>query len=232
MKVIGLLGGMSWESTTTYYSLLNRMVSDRLGGLHSAQLMLVSVDFAPLEACLRSGDWEKIATILSMAAARAEAGGADCLLLCTNTMHKVSAQIEAAISIPFFHIVDVLGEALQAEGRQTVGLLGTAFTMQSPEYRDRLKSGFGIDVLVPSDDEQAEVNRIVFAELCLGRVLDSSRQVYLDVMDRLASRGAEAVILGCTEIEMLVKPEHAALPLYDTTALHARYAIDWALADS
>ena len=229
MKTIGLLGGMSWESTATYYRLINEGVKRRLGGLHSAQIVLYSVDFEPIETLQHAGDWAATARILSQAARQVEAGGADFLLVCTNTRHKVAGDIVAAIDIPLVHIADATAEALQRMGVATVGLLGTAFTMEQDFYAGRLRERFGIDVLVPAAAERKAVHDIIYGELCLGAVRDSSRDRYLSIIDRLAGRGAEAVVLGCTEIGMLVTPEFTDVPLVDTTAVHAARAVELAL---
>jgi aspartate racemase len=229
MKTIGLLGGMSWESTATYYRLINEGVKRRLGGLHSAQIVLYSVDFEPIETLQHAGDWAATARILSQAARQVEAGGADFLLVCTNTMHKVAGDIEAAIDIPLVHIADATAEALQRMGVATVGLLGTAFTMEQDFYAGRLRERFGIDVLVPAAAERKAVHDIIYGELCLGAVRDPSRDRYLSIIDGLAGRGAEAVVLGCTEIGMLVTPEFTDVPLVDTTAVHAARAVELAL---
>lgn len=229
MKTIGLLGGMSWQSTRSYYELLNGMVADRLGGLHSADILMRSLDFAPLEEAMRRGDWSMIERRLGDEAAGLEDAGAGCLLLCTNTMHKLFDGIAARVGIPFFHIADTLGDVLAADGVARVGLLGTRFTMVEDFYATRLREGFGIEVIVPDDAQMADIDEIIFGELCRGMVRDGSRQTCQAIMDDLAGRGAEGIVLGCTEIEMLIKPEHHALPLYDTTLIHARHAVDWAL---
>jgi len=231
MKTIGLLGGMSWQSTRVYYDLLNETVADRRGGLHSAEILMRSVDFAGLEAAMRRGDWPMIEARLGDEAALLATGGADCLLLCTNTMHKMFDGIAARVDIPFFHIADTLGQALAADGMRRVGLLGTRFTMVEDFYAARLMAGFGIETLLPDETQMAAIDRIIFDELCRGRVEDGSRDVYITVIDDLEARGADAIILGCTEIEMLVKQHHHRLPLYDTTRLHADHAVRWALAD-
>lgn len=230
MKTIGLLGGMSWESTRTYYHHLNTMVKDRLGGLNSAPIMMASVNFAELEACLSAGDWLQIEAILTEQARRVEAGGAECLLLCTNTMHKVAPAIEASISIPFFHIADALGAALADDGISTIGLLGTRFTMIEDFYSARLQSRYGIKTLIPEETDIGLIDDIIFKELCLGVVKPESRRQYQAIMDRLAARGAESIALACTEIEMLITSDDCALPLNDTTYLHAAHAADWAMA--
>lgn len=229
MKTIGLLGGMSWESTVSYYQAINRGVNAALGGLHSARVMLASVDFGLIEAAQHRGDWDATAQMLTEAARSVEAGGADFLLICTNTMHKVAPQIEAALSIPLLHIADATGEVLQADGVQRVGLLGTRFTMAQDFYTGRLRERFGLDVRVPEAAAQDVVHRIIYDELCHGVVSDASRARYLDIIAGLHAQGAEAVILGCTEIALLVQPAHTGVPLYDTTAIHAAAAVRRAL---
>ena len=231
MKTIGLIGGMSWQSTRVYYDLLNEAVAAARGGLHSAEILMRSVDFAGLEAAMRHGDWSGIEARLGDEAAALVAGGADCVLLCTNTMHKLFDGIAARVDVPFFHIADPLGQALAGDGLTQVGLLGTRFTMVEDFYATRLMERFGIGTIVPDEEQIAAIDRVIFSELCRGEVRNESRDVYLRIMDDLASRGAEGIILGCTEIEMLVKPDHHHLPLYDTTKLHAVHAVEWALAD-
>ena len=229
LKIIGLLGGMSWESTRTYYNHLNTIIRDQMGGLHSAKVMLNSVDFAPLEEMMRSGDWAQIEQTLISEAARLEAGGAEAVLLCTNTMHKVAPQLEAALGIRFFHIADCLGASLQAKGVRKVGLLGTRFTMIEDFYSKRLAEKFGIETLIPDIDEITTIDRIIFDELCVGKVKEVSRKAYLAIMDKLARRGAESIALACTEIEMLITPADTELPLEDTTFLHAETAARWSM---
>ncbi|MET1070110.1 MAG: aspartate/glutamate racemase family protein [Pseudomonas prosekii] len=230
MRTIGLIGGMSWESSAEYYRLINQQVRDHLGPLRSAQLLMYSVDFGPVEQAQHAGRWDDAAAILVDAARRLEAGGADCVVLCTNTMHKVAAQIQAAIGIPFLHIADPTGQAAVAAGALKVGLLGTAFTMEQDFLKERL-TAMGLTVLVPETDERQAVHRIIYDELCVGIISDTSRKVYQQVIESLTARGAQAIILGCTEIGMLVKPEHSALPLLDTTELHAQAAVAFALGD-
>jgi len=229
MKTIGLIGGMSWESTAEYYRLVNQGVRDRLGPLRSAQLLLHSVDFGPVERAQHEGRWDQAAAILEDAARRLQAGGAECVLLCTNTMHKVADRIQAATRLPFLHIADPVGHAAHARGFARVGLLGTAFTMEQDFMKGRLASRHGLEVLVPGPEERAEMHRIIYDELCVGIVDEASRELYRRVIDGLAARGAEAVILGCTEIGLLVRQPHSALPLLDTTALHAAAAVDFSL---
>lgn len=229
MKTIGLLGGMSWESTRDYYTAINQGIKERLGGLHSAQLVLYSVDFDPIEKLQHQGDWVGTAAILSQAARNIEAAGADFLLICTNTMHKVAPEIEAAIQIPLVHLADATAESLLASGIKKVGLLGTAFTMEQDFYKGRLQQKFGLDVLVPNANDRALVHQVIYQELCLGQVHEASRKEYLRIISQLAEQGAEAVILGCTEIAMLVNQKDTDVPLFDTTAIHARKAVDLAL---
>ena len=230
MKTIGLLGGMSWESTLGYYRALNEGVRDALGGLHSAQIAMVSVDFAPIERLQHAGDWQGTAEVLVDAASRVAAAGADFLLLCTNTMHRVAPEIEAAVEIPLLHIADATAEVLVDERIRTVGLLGTAFTMEQEFYKGRLADRHGLEVLVPDVADRALVHRVIYEELCLGRVEAGSRAAYLRIIDGLAARGAEAVILGCTEIGMLIAQTDTNVRLFDTTAIHAQKAVAYAMA--
>lgn len=230
MRTIGLIGGMSWESSAEYYRIINQRVRDQLGPLRSAQLLMYSVDFGPMEQAQHAGRWDDAARILEDAALRLQAGGAECVVLCTNTMHLVAPRIEAAVSIPFLHIADAAGAAAVAAGTLTVGLLGTAFTMERDFLKARLAAQ-GLTVLVPDADERQAVHRIIYDELCVGVISDASRAVYLRVIQGLAARGAQAIILGCTEISLLVKPEHSTLPLLDTTELHAQAAVAFALQD-
>jgi aspartate racemase len=229
MRRLGLLGGMSWESTQTYYRLINEGVRDRLGGLHSAELVLHSVDFEPIERLQTAGRWDEAGTVLAHAAAGLEAAGARGLALCTNTMHKVAPAIEAAVGVPLLHIADATARAVVAAGFASIGLLGTRFTMEEEFYRGRLADRFGLTVLVPDEVERNVVDRVIFEELCVGRIRDDSRARYRDVMMRLADRGAEGVILGCTEISLLVDAQNSPVPLFDTTALHAAAAVEWML---
>jgi aspartate racemase len=228
MKTIGLIGGMSWESTQTYYQLINQMVRERLGGLHSAKLVLYSVDFAEIETLQHRGGWDAAAKVLAQAATSVEAAGADFLLLCTNTMHKVAEQIELAASIPLLHIADATAQVLMEDGVSQVGLLGTRFTMEQTFYRERLELQ-GLKVLVPEEAERETVHSIIYQELCQGIIDPSSKAVYLDVVSSLLARGAQAVILGCTEIGLLIGEQDTSVKLYDTTTIHARLAVDWAL---
>lgn len=229
MKTIGMLGGMSWESTASYYKAINESVKRQLGGLHSAKICMYSVDFAEIEKLQHQGRWDETADILSKAARGIEAGGADFLLICTNTMHKVAPQIESSLSIPLLHIADATGEKLVADGISKVGLLGTRFTMEQGFYKQRITDKFDIDVIVPNGDEQTMIHDIIYHELCLGVIEDASRRQYLEVINALHQRGAEAIILGCTEIALLVQQEDTNVPLYDTTAIHAEAAVVLAL---
>ncbi|MEM5529158.1 aspartate/glutamate racemase family protein [Gammaproteobacteria bacterium AS21] len=230
MKTIGLLGGMSWESSVSYYQALNEGVKAALGGWHSAKVILHSVDFAQIQQLQHVGDWDGAAAILIEAAKGLEQAGADYLLICTNTMHKVAEQIQQQINIPILHIADMTAQQLVADNIKKVGLLGTAFTMSQDFYKAKLTRDFGIEVLVPSAEQQAVVHDIIYNELCLGEIKESSRAAYLSIIDELAANGAQAVILGCTEIALLVEQQHTAVTLYDTTAIHAQAAVLKALS--
>jgi aspartate racemase len=229
MRTIGLIGGMSWESTAIYYRLANELVRERLGGLHSARIVMSSVDFAEVEELQASGQWDRAGALLGAEAARLEAAGADFLVLCTNTMHKVAGAIEASASIPLLHLGDVTAHAVRTAGLDTVGLLGTAFTMSQDFYRGRLES-HGLQVLVPDEADQALVHRVIYDELCRGVVLEESRRAYVEIVDRLVARGAQGVILGCTEIELLVQPDDLSVPSYPTTRIHVEAAVERALS--
>lgn len=229
MQVIGVLGGMSWESTQSYYRALNEGVKQALGGFHSAKIVLLSVDFAEIETLQQQGDWDKASEILASAALNIERAGADFLLLATNTMHKVAPAIEQAIAIPLLHIADATAEQLRDDGITCVGLLGTRFTMEQDFYKARLQDVFDIEVIVPAEAERETVHRIIFEELCQGRINSDSRERYLEVINSLHKQGAQAVILGCTEIALLIEQAHTHVPLYDTTALHASRAVERAL---
>lgn len=230
MRTIGLLGGMSWESTVPYYREINRRVAARLGGFHSARIVMWSVDFHKLEALASTGDWNEIGRILADRARRLEAAGADFLVLCTNTMHRVAPEIESAIDVPLMHIADAVGEAVVERGIRTVGLLGTRFTMAEPFYRERLSERHGLEVLVPSEEQREEVDRVIFEELVMGELRDDSRESYISIIEDLAARGAKGVILGCTEIGLLVGLDDTTTPLFDSAMIHARRAADLALA--
>lgn len=229
MKTIGLIGGMSWESTIPYYRQINETIKQRLGGLHSAKILLYSVDFQEIEALQREGRWDEAGALLADVARRLEAAGANGLVLCTNTMHKVAAAIENAVDIPLLHIADPTADAIKRAGISTIGLLGTRFTMEQDFYRARLAERHGLKVLTPDADDRDTVHRIIYEELCLGRIKAESRDVYIEVIARLVEQGAQAVILGCTEISLLIEPKHVNIPLFDTTQLHAVYVADWML---
>lgn len=230
MKTIGLLCGMSWESTQSYYQAINQGIKSQLGGLSSAKLCLYSVNFDEIEKLQHQGRWEETADILASAAQAVERAGADFLLICTNTMHKVAPQIQAKLNIPLLHIADATAQTLQAQGITKVGLLGTRFTMEQAFYKQRLTQNFGIEVVVPVQEDRDTVHEIIYNELCLGEIRDGSRQRYLEIIDTLHAQGAQAVILGCTEIALLVQPHHTQVPLFDTTAIHAQAAVEMALS--
>ncbi|BET42478.1 MULTISPECIES: aspartate/glutamate racemase [Enterobacteriaceae] len=231
MKTLGLLGGMSWESTIPYYRFINEGVKARLGGLHSAKLVLHSVDFHEIEACQASGDWDKAGDMLAQAACGLEKAGAEAIVLCTNTMHKVAAHIEAACSLPFLHIADATGRAISQSGMNTVALLGTRYTMEQDFYRGRLTEKFGIATRIPDEAERERINHIIFHELCMGVFRDESRHYYQQVISRLAEQGAQGVIFGCTEIGLLLDQQNCPLPLFDTAALHAEDAVNFMLGE-
>jgi aspartate racemase len=230
MKTIGLLGGMSWESTVSYYQIVNRVVAQRLGELHSAKVTLHSVDFQEIETLQHAGDWERAGEVLADAARAVERGGADFLVLCTNTMHRVAPAIEAAISIPLLHIADATADAIVAAGIGRVGLLGTRFTMEQDFYRGRLERRHGLRVIVPGEPDRQLVHRVIYEELCLGRTLDASREEYRRIVAALAEQGAEGVILGCTEIGLLLSDTDCPVPTFDTARIHAERAAELALA--
>lgn len=228
MKTIGLIGGMSWESSTEYYRIINEEVKQRLGGLHSAKCILYSVDFEEIEICQSNGEWEKAALILTKAAQSLEAAGADFIVICTNTMHKVAHTIESEIHIPLLHIADITAQHVLAKGIRTIGLLGTRYTMEQDFYKSRLEAQ-EIKVIIPEEADRAVVNHVIYHELCLGKIVNESRAKYKKIIEELTEQGAEGIILGCTEIGLLVKPEDSAVPLFDTTVLHAIGAVDFAL---
>ena len=230
MKVIGLIGGMSWESTVPYYRQINETIKERLGGLHSAKIVLYSVDFHDIERLQHAGDWEAAGAMLAAAARSLEVAGCDFLVLCTNTMHKVAPSIEAAVAIALLHIADPTAAEIKQAGYSTVGLLGTRFTMEQAFYRDRLSERHALRVIVPNAQDRETIHRIIYDELCLGVVLPESRGEYRRIMESLAAQGAQAIILGCTEISLLVSQQDASVPLFDTTAIHARAAAAQALA--
>jgi aspartate racemase len=230
MRVIGLLGGMSWESTAEYYRIINEEVRRRLGRQHSARILMYSVDFEEIERLQNAGEWTTAGDILAEEAARLERAGADLLLLCTNTMHKVAPAIEAAVRIPLVHIADATAERILAANSRRVGLLGTRFTMEEDFYRARLAERHGLEVVVPPAEDRAVVDRVIFAELCQGEILESSRDEYVRIIAALAGQGAEGVILGCTEIGLLIQPQHSPIPVYDTARIHAERGVELALA--
>ncbi|EKO3563484.1 aspartate/glutamate racemase family protein [Vibrio fluvialis] len=229
MKTIGMIGGMSWESTLSYYKAINEGIKAALGGLNSAQICLYSVNFEPIEKLQHEGKWDETAQLLVQAAKSVEAGGADFLLICTNTMHKVAPEIEAQISIPILHIADATAKQLQQDGIERVGLLGTRFTMEQEFYKGRLQQQFGIDVLIPDAEQRQQVHRVIYEELCLGTIRPESRAQYIEIVEDLHRRGAQAVILGCTEIALLIQQHDTDVPLYDTTKIHAEQAVQLAL---
>lgn len=226
---LGLLGGMSWQSSALYYSLINELVAQRLGGVHTADLVMVSVDFARVERLQAAGDWQAAGELLAREAQGLEAAGAEAIVLCTNTMHIVAPAIEAAVSIPLLNLADVTARAVSAAGLHTVGMLGTRFTMHQPFYRERVES-HGLTVLVPKPHDQEVVHRVIYEELVRGVVSDQSRSEYLGVIERLVERGAQGIVLGCTEIELLIEPQNTTVPVFPTTRLHAEAAVEWALA--
>jgi len=231
MKTIGLLGGMSWESTLSYYQLLNEGVRQRLGGLHSAKILLHSVDFAEIEQLQVQGEWQRAGDILATAAYGLGQAGADYIVLCSNLMHKVAPQIEAAMTVPFLHIADAAGSAVIAQDITTVGLLGTRYTMEEDFYRQRLRDRFNLNVIVPGQADRDMVHKVIFDELCLGKFTEESRKKYLEVIEKLRCQGAQGVVLGCTEIPLLIRPEDTILPLFDTAALHVDYALEHIFCD-
>ena len=230
MRTVGLIGGMSWESSAEYYRLINEGVRARLGGLHSARCLLYSLDFAEIERLQHAGQWAEAGDVLAGAARALEAGGAECVVLCTNTMHKVAGAIIAGLSIPFLHIADATAERVKARGISRVGLLGTAFTMKQDFYRGRLTEKYGLEVLIPEEADRRVVHRVIYDELCLGRVLPESKAEYVRVTRSLIERGAQGIILGCTEIMLLVGQGDVSVPVFDTTAIHAAAAVEFALA--
>ena len=232
MRTLGLLGGMSWESTAEYYRLINRGIADRLGGLHSARLLMHSVDFDEIASLQRAGDWRAAGVMLGEAARGLERIGAAAIVLATNTMHQVAGAIEEAVGIPLIHIVDPTGEALVRHGVRRAGLLGTRYTMELPFWRERLRDRYAIDLVVPDEPDRALIHRVIFDELCRGRIEPDSRAQYVAVAERLHEAGAEAAIFGCTEIGMLLRPDDVALPSFDTTVLHAAAAVTFSLADT
>ena len=229
MKTIGMIGGMSWESSLEYYRIMNQAVKEKLGGFHSAPCILYSVDFDDVEKLQHQGDWESLTRLMIEAAQRVKKAGADFLVICTNTMHKMADEVQRAIQIPLLHIADVTGGAVKANGQSRVGLLGTKFTMEQDFYKGRLQEIHGIDVLIPEDKERQVIHDILYNELCLGEIKELSKGKFQSIIQNLVKRGAQGVILGCTEIPLIVRQEDYEIPLYDTTALHSRAAVDFAL---
>ncbi len=232
MKKIGLIGGMSWESSLEYYRLINEGVRAKMGGLHSAEIVMVSIDFSPMEELQREGRWAEAGAWLCDCAHALERAGAGCVVLCTNTMHKAADSIQAGTNIPFLHIADATARQIRRQGLQRVGLLGTRFTMEEDFYVGRLVDHFGLDVLIPEMEEREMIHRVIYDELCLGIIKDDSRSAYRAAIQGLVDRGAQGIILGCTEIGLLVHPEDSPVPLFDTTRIHAEAAVEWALYDS
>lgn len=229
MKIIGLIGGMSWESTLTYYRLINEAIKARLGGFHSAKVILYSVDFHEVEALQRADNWDEAGVLLADAARALQAAGADFIVVCTNTMHKVAFAIEAAVEIPLLHIADATAVQVKQAGLTTLGLLGTRFTMEQAFYRDRLQQLHGLNVLIPAAEDREIIHRVIYEELCFGKIVPASQADYQRIMGELVAQGAQAIILGCTEISMLVKQEDSSVPLFDTTSIHANSAAAQAL---
>lgn len=231
MKTIGLIGGLSWESSIEYYRIINEETRKRLGGLHSAECIMFSFDFAEIEDLQMKDDWDTATQRMIQAAQQIEQGGGECILICSNTMHKMAADVQNAVDIPLIHIADATAEVIQAENIETIGLLGTRFTMEHDFYKGRMIDNFGLNVLTPDDKGRDIVHRIIYDELVVGKVRDDSRGQYQAIINNLQSDGAQGVILGCTEIGLLIKPEHSPIPVFDTTYLHAAAAVEWALGD-
>ncbi|OOX77967.1 aspartate/glutamate racemase family protein [Snodgrassella alvi] len=231
MKTIGLLGGMSWESSAEYYRMINEQVRERLGGTHSARSIMLSVDFAEIEALQHQGRWDELVENMCTAARQLEQGGAQCIVICTNTMHRMAEQVQNSITIPLLHIADATAKQICSQKLQKVGLLGTEFTMKQDFYKGRLTEKFGLEVLIPDDKDCQTVHKIIYEELVSGIIREDSRQQYRQIIQRLVDKGAQAIILGCTEIMLLVSQDDSPVPVFDTTAIHATAAVDWALTD-
>ena len=229
MKTIGLIGGMSWESSIEYYRLINETVREKLGGLHSAKSIMYSVDFAEIETRQHQGQWTEATEMMIDAARRVEQGGANFVIICTNTMHKMADDVQQAINIPLLHIADATARKIRTEGLQKIGLLGTRFTMEEDFYKGRLVDKHGLEVMIPNETQRELVHRVIYDELCLGRIVSSSKEQYLDIMEQFVVQGAEGIILGCTEIGLLVNQKDSRLPLFDTTHIHAVAAVEYAL---
>ena len=231
MKVIGLIGGMSWNSTLEYYRIINESVAQRLGGLHSARLVLYNLDFDEIQRAQHEGRWDDTAGILVDAGNAVKRAGADFLVICTNTMHKVADDVEETVGLPLLHIVDVIGDAVRERGLHKIGLLGTRFLMEGHFYQERLRDRFAIEVLAPGEDDIHTIHQIIYSELCEGKIKASSRRVCADIISRLINNGAEGIVLGCTELPLLVRPSEIHAPVFDTTRLHAEAAVNLALAE-
>jgi aspartate racemase len=231
MKTIGMIGGMSWESSVEYYKLINEGVHQALGGVHSAKSVMVSVDFAEPDLWMKEGDWTEITNLIVKSAQQVESAGADFLLICTNTMHKMAEEVQSAVSIPLLHIADATAQAILAQGIRNVGLLGTRFTMKEEFMKKRLADKFGLKVITPNAEDQEIIHKVIFEELVIGKILPASNEAYKTIMAKMAEQGAEGIILGCTEIGLLVKQSDSSLPLFDTTLLHAQAAVQYALKD-
>jgi aspartate racemase len=230
MKTIGLLGGMSWESSIEYYRIINETVKKRLGGLHSAQCLMYSMDFAEVERLQHADEWEALTLLMIEGMQRLAHGGADCLVICTNTMHRMAPEIQAAIDLPLLHIADATADAIKAQGLHTVGLLGTRFTMEGDFYRGKLTQDHGLQVLIPDETGRETVHRIIYSELVQGQILERSRLAFQNVIAGLQAKGAQGVVLGCTEIPLLIRQSDVSIPVFDTTRIHAEAAVDWALS--
>jgi len=231
MKTIGLIGGMSWESTAEYYRIINEAVRGKLGGFHSAKIVMYSVDFEEVEQLQHKGRWDKATNLMIDAARRVERGGADFVLICTNTIHKMAGDVAANINVPLLHIADATAEKITSLGLKEIGLLGTKFTMEQDFYKGRLKEKFGIHVVTPNESEREIIHNVIYKELCLGAIKDSSREQAKAIINRLSDNGAQGIILGCTELPLLIKQEDCPIPLFDTTVIHAKAAVDYALKD-
>jgi aspartate racemase len=231
MKTIGLIGGMSWESSAEYYKIINETVKEKLGKLHSAKSLMYSVDFEEIEKLQHQGDWNKLTKIMIKAAQNLEKGGADFVLICTNTMHKMAKDVQANIKIPLLHMADLTGKQIQKQGLTKIGLLGTKFTMEEEFYKGRLINNFGMKIITPNKEERQIVHNIIYNELCLGKINESSKQKYIEIINNLIKNGAEGIILGCTEIPLLVKQKDVTIPLFDTTTIHAKSAVEYALKE-
>ena len=229
MKTIGLIGGMSWESSLEYYRIVNETVKEKLGGLHSCKCLMYSVDFGVIEALQHQNKWDELTKLMIEAAQNLKHGGADFIVICTNTMHKMAPEIETATGLNVLHIADVTGAAISKDQIQKVGLLGTRFTMEGDFYKKRLKDNYDIEVIIPEDTDRQIIHDIIYNELCLGIIKDDSRQKYIDIINKLCANGAEGIILGCTEIPLLIKQSDVLIPVYDTTKIHAESAVDFAL---